>query len=158
MSKIIRISSIQYSYFPSSDNQSREFVEELLARADADQSDAISLGTISTIFSVGVPIVTGIIDHFKNSGSQQQSRELEALFARADIDETGALSFGDLKNIASIGGSAISIIHNLFSGYVGVLSLLSHANLTCRYLDRVTISQESSWSFSFAQTPMRAAP
>ena len=31
-----------------------------------DQSDAISLSTISTIASVAAPIVSGIIDHFKN--------------------------------------------------------------------------------------------
>lgn len=30
------------------------------------ESDALSLGTVSTIASVAAPVVSGIIDHFKN--------------------------------------------------------------------------------------------
>ncbi len=94
---------------------------ELLVRADADESGALklpSLGTIGTIISLGVPVISGIIDHFKNSGTQQQqqqARELETLFARATVDQSGALSLEDAKNIASIGSSMVSAIHNIFS-------------------------------------------
>ena len=31
-----------------------------------NESDAISLGTISTIASVAAPVISGIVDHFKN--------------------------------------------------------------------------------------------
>ena len=58
----------------SNPKQARE-LEELFARqlsADEDESDALKLpkipklGTIGTIFNIGAPIVSGIIDHFKN--------------------------------------------------------------------------------------------
>lgn len=84
--------------------------------ATPDDSDAISLGTIGTIFSLGAPVVSGIIDHFKNNG--QQRRELMDLLARAEVDESGALKLGDAANIASIGSSVVSVFHNLFGGYV----------------------------------------
>lgn len=84
--------------------------------ATPDDSDAISLGTIGTIFSLGAPVVGGIIDHFKNNG--QQRRELMDLLARAEVDESGALKLGDAANIASIGSSVVSVFHNLFGGYV----------------------------------------
>lgn len=96
---------------------------ELLARAEVDESGALklpSLGTIGTIFSVGAPIVSGIIDHFKNKGNDQQqnqARELEALlFARDGGDDSEAISFSTIKNIGSIAGDAFSIFHNLFGG------------------------------------------
>ncbi|KAI0089733.1 hypothetical protein BDY19DRAFT_905487 [Irpex rosettiformis] len=80
------ISILHNIFGGSSDNQQqRRELEELFARqSDVDQSDAIKLGTLGTIFSVGAPVIGGIIDHFKNNGNQQQRRELEELFARAD--------------------------------------------------------------------------
>ena len=47
-------------------------MEELFSRqlaADGEESDALKLPNLSTvgkIFSFGAPIVSGIIDHFKN--------------------------------------------------------------------------------------------
>ena len=61
---------------------------EIIARdatSTSDDSEALSLGTIGTIFSLGSPIISGIIDHFKNSGNAQQRRsaiELEDLVRR----------------------------------------------------------------------------
>ncbi|PSS35589.1 hypothetical protein PHLCEN_2v1466 [Hermanssonia centrifuga] len=106
----------------SSSNQQRSEFADLLARDDTDESGALKLGTIGSIASVGIPIISGIIDHFKNNGSQQQRRDalaLEEVFARAEVDESGALklpSLSTLSNIGSIGGSAISILHNIFGG------------------------------------------
>lgn len=104
--------------------QARE-LESILARAETDESGALklpSLGTLGTIFSFGAPIISGIIDHFKNNGDsqqQQQARELEAIFARAEFDDSGALklpSLGDAASIASIGSSIVSAFHNIFGG------------------------------------------
>ena len=57
--------------FERDPKQARE-LEELFARqlaADGEESDALKLPNLSTvgkIFSFGAPIVSGIIDHFKN--------------------------------------------------------------------------------------------
>lgn len=99
-----------------------------------NESDAISLGTVSTIASVAAPVISGIIDHFKNNGNSQQRREameIETLLARScgiacnpkyifpvrdETDDSGAISFSTIKDVASIGGSVISAVHNLFGG------------------------------------------
>lgn len=41
-------------------------LEALLARADTDESGALSLGSIASIASFAAPVISGIIDHFKN--------------------------------------------------------------------------------------------
>ena len=59
--------------------------------APTDSSEALSLGTIGTIASLGGSVISGLIDHFKNNG--QSRRELIELLARQDVDESGALDF-----------------------------------------------------------------
>ena len=103
-------------HFKNNGNQQqRRELEELFARqSDIDQSDAIKLGTLGTIFSVGAPIIGGIIDHFKN-GDQQQRRELEELFARqSDIDQSDAIKLGTLGTIFSVGAPIIGGIIDHF--------------------------------------------
>lgn len=89
--------------------------------ATTAESAALSLGTIGTIFSLAAPVISGIIEQLKSSGSQQQRRdasELEELFARAtaQADQSGALKLPSLKtlgNIASLGLSGLGILGSL---------------------------------------------
>lgn len=109
-------------HFKNGDQQQRrqaEELESLFARADVDESGALklpSLGTIGTIFGLGAPVISGIIDHFENNGQQQQARELEKLLARADTDESDALSLGTIGTIFSLGAPIVSGIIDHFKG------------------------------------------
>ena len=67
--------------------------------------------------------ILGGLESFFGGSGQQQRRELDDLLARAEIDESGALSFKlpsleNTANIASIGSSVVSVLHNIFGGYV----------------------------------------
>jgi hypothetical protein len=108
-------------HFKNGDNQQqRRELEELFARQDVSgmsQSDAIKLGTLGTIFSVGAPIIGGIIDHFKGDDSQQQRRELEELFARQDVSsmsQSDAIKLGTIGTIFSVGAPIIGGIIDHF--------------------------------------------
>lgn len=105
-------------HFKSSDSsqQTRRALEELLARQEAatDPSEALSLGSIGTIFSIGSTVIGGIIDHFKNSGTAQQRRAFEELLARQETDPSEAISLGSLGTIFSIGSSVVGGIIDHF--------------------------------------------
>ena len=117
----------------SNSKQSRE-LHEFLARAEIDESGALkfpSIGTLGTVFGLAGPVIGGIIDHFKNNGSQQQRRDalaFDELLARAEVDESGAFKLPSLESAAGVAGilsSAVNIVHNLF-GYAG-RTLLKHS-------------------------------
>ncbi|KAI0695242.1 hypothetical protein BC835DRAFT_1414996 [Cytidiella melzeri] len=109
-----------FDHFKGYSSQRREYDEDIFARqtTDIDTSDAISLSTLGTIFSVGAPIVGGIFDHFFK-GNSSQRRELEELMARSDDMDSGALL---TSIISSIPISALQ--HSLKGGLVGLLRLL----------------------------------
>lgn len=92
-------------------------LEQLLARADVDESGAISFDTLKNIGSLAGSAFSIFNNLFGGSGNNNnQQRELLELLARADVDESGAISFDTLKNIGSLAGSAFSIFNNLFGG------------------------------------------
>lgn len=65
--------------------QRRELLELLTRDVSSDESGAISLKTLGGIASVGIPIISGIIDHFTGKGddNSNQSRELAGLLSRS---------------------------------------------------------------------------
>ena len=102
----------------SNQQQSREFLD-FEARADSDESDAISLKTIGSIASFAAPVVGGIIDHFTNNGQQQSrelfERELHDLLARGGGDESDAISLKTIGSIASFAAPVIGGIVDHFT-------------------------------------------
>lgn len=125
------------NHFTGGDQQQRREVLNLLTRdavtttastspLTTDESGALSLGSIASIASIGIPIISGIIDHF-TGGNQQQRREVLDLLARdattdtistipLTTDESGALSLSSIASIASIGIPIISGIIDHFTG------------------------------------------
>lgn len=119
-------------------------LESLLARVDSgDESDAIKLGTVANIASIGSSIVSA----FHGLFGGQKREDIEELLARAFDDESSAMRFipgrpfpkfpiglkiarddaapadesdaiklGTVANIASIGSSIVSAFHGLFGG------------------------------------------
>ncbi|KAI0691125.1 hypothetical protein BC835DRAFT_1361677 [Cytidiella melzeri] len=106
-------------FFKSNSSQRREY-EEIFARqtTDMSQSDAIKLGTLGTIFSLGVPIIGGIFDHFKGNSSQRREYD-EDIFARqtTDVDTSDAISLSTLGTIFSVGAPIVGgIFDHFFKG------------------------------------------
>lgn len=102
--------------FGGADSQSqRRELMELLARADEDESGAISFSTLknlgSLIFS-GLGIASGVGGLVGGGDSQNQRRELMELLARED--ESGALSLESAASIGSIASSVIGALSTLF--------------------------------------------
>lgn len=119
-------------------------LESLLARVDSgDESDAIKLGTVANIASIGSSIVSA----FHGLFGGQKREDIEELLARAfddgssamilipgrpipklpfglkiarddaaPADESDAIKLGTFANIASIGSSVVSAFHSLFGG------------------------------------------
>lgn len=114
---VLRSQSDHDLFFRGNQKQRRDALEleSLLARAEAsgDDSNAISLGAISTIASFAAPLVGGIIDHFKN---KDKRADFEELFARAaDDDASEAVRLGTVADVASIGSSLLSAFQGLWS-------------------------------------------
>jgi hypothetical protein len=111
---ITQVSAIANKLYRGSQQQKRQVQElqGLLARAqsEADDSGAISLSTVGTIASLAVPLIGGVIDHFENSGQQNQARTVQA--SGAD-DGSEALSFQDAKDIGSIAFHLGDAVKNL---------------------------------------------
>ncbi|KAI0344539.1 hypothetical protein BDW22DRAFT_1427234 [Trametopsis cervina] len=105
--------------FGNNNQQQQRELAELFARADIDESDALSLKSISSILGIG-----NLISGFFGGGNQQQqqSRELAELLARADESEALSIPPGlvsaakNIGHLASSGLSAFGIFQNLFGG------------------------------------------
>ncbi|GJE97805.1 hypothetical protein PsYK624_140270 [Phanerochaete sordida] len=93
------IGAIGHLFHSDSGNstQSRREFEELLARADADPSEALALGSILKGAASFAPTIIGAIGdlfHSNSGNSTQSRRDFEELVFRADInEESGAFNW-----------------------------------------------------------------
>ena len=85
---------------PPSDENEEAATDEPHGGQETAPSEALSLGSIGTIFSLGSAVLGGIIDHFKDGDSSQpQSRsldQLKELLARADVEGSEAFELPSL--------------------------------------------------------------